>query len=89
MRERGGTVSTLTVDVADVLARFDELVAAAEQGIEVIVQRNGEGPRARFVVDKTVTQPKRRIAGLGAGRNGWMAPDFDDPLPDSFWLGEE
>ena len=29
-----------------------------------------------------------RVAGLGKG-SIHMAPDFDAPLPDSFWLGEE
>jgi hypothetical protein len=29
-----------------------------------------------------------RIPGLHAGQY-WIAEDFDAPLPDSFWLGEE
>lgn len=29
-----------------------------------------------------------RIPGLHAGLV-WISPDFNDPLPDSFWLGEE
>ena len=33
-------------------------------------------------------QPTRRIAGLHAGQT-WVSDDFDAPLPDSFWLGEE
>jgi hypothetical protein len=32
-------------------------------------------------------QPQHRVAGLGKGRM-LIADDFDDPLPDSFWLGE-
>ena len=31
---------------------------------------------------------KKRVAGLGKGTIE-MASDFDDPLPDSFWLDEE
>lgn len=35
------------------------------------------------------TAPEQpRIAGLHAGL-GWISPDFNDPLPDEFWLGEE
>jgi len=34
------------------------------------------------------TLPKKRILGLHAGQI-WIADDFDAPLPDSFWLGEE
>lgn len=46
---------------------------------------------------KTVTErfnapqkPKllKRQAGLGRG-TVWMSDDFDDELPDSFWLGED
>lgn len=29
-----------------------------------------------------------RIAGLHAGE-GWIGEDFDEPLPDDFWLGRE
>jgi hypothetical protein len=31
--------------------------------------------------------PQKRIAGLGRGTMA-IADDFDDPLPNSFWLGE-
>ena len=33
-------------------------------------------------------QPKRRISGLHEGQ-GWMSEDFNQPLPDEFWMGEE
>lgn len=33
-------------------------------------------------------QPKRRIFGLHEGQ-GWMSEDFNEPLPDEFWMGEE
>ncbi len=36
---------------------------------------------------KTEAQPCKRMAGLGKGTIV-MADDFDDPLPDAFWLGE-
>jgi hypothetical protein len=29
-----------------------------------------------------------RVAGLFAGMPYFMADDFDEPLPDSFWTGE-
>lgn len=32
-------------------------------------------------------QPRTRIAGLGKGTIV-IADDFDEPLPDAFWLGE-
>lgn len=30
----------------------------------------------------------QRVAGLHAGM-AWMSDDFDEPLPDEFWLGTE
>jgi len=33
-------------------------------------------------------QPEKRVLGLHAGQT-WIADDFDSPLPESFWLGEE
>ena len=32
-------------------------------------------------------QPRQRIAGLGKGTIV-IADDFDEPLPETFWLGE-
>jgi hypothetical protein len=32
-------------------------------------------------------QPRKRIAGLGKGTI-IIAEDFDEPLPEAFWLGE-
>ncbi len=50
-----------------------------------------EGQHAKTLVEVTqdaAANQKPRIAGLHAGM-GWMSDDFDDELPDSFWLGEE
>lgn len=33
----------------------------------------------------SVKARSQRILGLHEGQ-GWISPDFDDPLPDSFWL---
>ena len=47
------------------------------------------------VVDAALAQlepapvlPATRIPDLHAGQT-WVSDDFDAPLPDSFWLGEE
>ena len=37
---------------------------------------------------QTESQLRKRIAGLGQGTMV-IADDFDEPLPDAFWLGEE
>ncbi len=33
--------------------------------------------------------PRPRVLGAFAGRPYRMADDFDEPLPDEFWTGEE
>ncbi len=33
-------------------------------------------------------KPKARVLGLHEGQI-WVADDFDAPLPDVFWMGEE
>lgn len=38
--------------------------------------------------DTPSTLKKPRVLGLREGQM-WMADDFDAPLPDSFWFGEE
>lgn len=33
------------------------------------------------------SQPRPRLLGLHTGQV-WISEDFDEPLPDEFWLGE-
>jgi len=44
--------------------------------------------QAEISADKESTAPEQRISGLGKGQ-WWVADDFDAPLPDDFWLGED
>jgi antitoxin (DNA-binding transcriptional repressor) of toxin-antitoxin stability system len=47
----------------------------------------GNTPIARLTAEAK-TETKKRIPGLHAGTT-WLSDDFDERLPDSFWLGEE
>lgn len=39
---------------------------------------------------KTADFPQTtRTPGLSRGSVMWISDDFDDPLPDEFWLGKE
>ncbi|MGD0092477.1 MAG: DUF2281 domain-containing protein [Planctomycetota bacterium] len=31
---------------------------------------------------------EKRVLGLHRG-SAWVSPDFDEPLPDEFWMGKE
>ncbi|ALF54351.1 hypothetical protein ACX27_18320 [Nostoc piscinale CENA21] len=37
--------------------------------------------------EKNQETPQQRILGLNEGQI-WMSDDFNDPLPDEFWMGE-
>jgi mRNA-degrading endonuclease RelE of RelBE toxin-antitoxin system len=37
--------------------------------------------------DQPQQAPQKRVLGLSQGKI-WISDDFNDPLPDEFWLGE-
>ncbi len=77
---------TKTVSISEAQSQLQGLLALTRNGDEVIIEENGE-PLARLVpIEKF--EPKQRILGLREGQV-WTSDDFDDELPDSFWLGEE
>ena len=64
---------------------LSKLIARVEQGEEIVIARNGR-PVARLVP----IAKQDRAAAFGSMRGKiWIADDFDAPLPDSFWLGED
>lgn len=77
---------TQTVNIDKVEKQLAELLAIVEHNGEIVIAQNGK-PLARL---EAVTQPKKkkRIAGLNRGMI-WTSEDFDEPLPDEFWLGRE
>lgn len=52
-------------------------------GVEIILTE-GSIPIARLV--PIVSSPMTRIAGLHADAI-WTSNDFDEPLPEAFWVG--
>ncbi len=63
-----------------------DLVSWVKSGTEVVLTENRR-PVAR-VVASAPTPGAVRTAGLHRGAMT-MAPDFDEPLPEDFWTGEE
>jgi antitoxin (DNA-binding transcriptional repressor) of toxin-antitoxin stability system len=74
---------TTAIDVRELPARLDEAIALASAGGEVILV-DGTSPRARLV---PIVPVPPRIPGLHPGAIQ-LAPDFDAPLPEDFWLGQ-
>ena len=65
-----------------------------QEAIEFILAlpRDEQAQIAHMLIDE-MSKPKepqlqKRIPGLYTGEI-WVSDDFDEPLPDEFWLGEE
>jgi prevent-host-death family protein len=73
-----------TVSVHEAKTHLSRLLQQVEAGEEVIIARGGE-PIARLVpiTVRLPREPGRLKDAVVIGAN------FDDPLPDAFWLDEE
>lgn len=79
-------MSATTVDVHEAQARLLQLLALALQGDDVVIAQDNI-PLVRLV--PVEPQPaKGRIAGLHKGAIR-MSADFNESLPEEFWLGAE
>jgi len=83
-----------TFDIEKKLLDLGTILALVEQNHEIILTA-GNTPIARLSQwiesDKNHlnnTAPKVPQPGLHPGAI-WMSEDFDEPLSDAFWLGEE
>jgi prevent-host-death family protein len=75
-----------TIEIQDARDRLPELVREAARGADVVLTDAGV-PIARLAAISHPC-PAARIPGLHAGEPYWMSDDFNEPLPDEFWLGE-
>jgi antitoxin (DNA-binding transcriptional repressor) of toxin-antitoxin stability system len=78
----GDIMSPKIVTVEEAGARLLELISLAEQGEEVVIAYEDQ-PKVKLVPIRR--DPQKRVFGQHRGKI-WMRPDFDDPLPESFWL---
>lgn len=77
-------MATTTIDIGKTPMQLADLLSLTLQGTEVIIAR-GDQTLARLV---PVTPQKPRIGNLNPGSIS-TTEDFDAPLPDDFWMGEE
>lgn len=75
-----------TVTIEEAEGHLSELIESANAGDEVILAKGGE-PVAKLVALPRANKEKR-VFGEYRGRIR-MSEDFDEPLPDDFWLGGE
>ena len=81
----------MTIDVQEIQTQFSQLLERVGAGEEIIIERDGQ-PIARLLPPEHNGtngngDEKPRVPGLSRGEI-WVSDDFDDPLPDEFWLGE-
>jgi len=76
-------MSAKTVDIHEAQTQLLHLMTLALKGGDVVIAKDNV-PLIRLVPVKS--PGKRRIAGLHQGAMR-MHADFNDPLPDEFWLG--
>jgi prevent-host-death family protein len=74
-----------TVNIYEAKTQLSKLVDLASSGTDVIIARAGK-PVARLTTLKEEKRPL--VYGLLAGE-GWIADDFNDPLPDDILAGFE
>lgn len=68
-----------TVNIYEAKTQLSKLVDEAAAGKDVVISRNGR-PVARLVA---INKNRKRMVGFGALEGkGWIADDFDAPLPD-------
>lgn len=77
-------MATTTVDIGKTPIQLADLLSLTSQGTEVIIAKDDQ-TLARLV---PVVQQKTRIGNLNPGSIS-TSEDFDAPLPDEFWLGDE
>ena len=76
---------TKTIDIHTSLMSLEELALLVRKGAEIILT-DASTPLARLI---PVSKPlKARIPELHAGATQ-TSDDFDKPLPDEFWIGNE
>ncbi len=78
-------VSMKTIELQIPIPSVEELLELARKESGVILTKFGQ-PVAQVI--PVPERPKKRIAPLHPG--AWVVnDDFDEPLPDEFWLGKE
>jgi antitoxin (DNA-binding transcriptional repressor) of toxin-antitoxin stability system len=70
-----------TIDIRNEPTDLDNLLSLIAEGTEVLLT-DGDTPVARLV------PIGKRVAGLHTGAI-WTSEDFDQPLPEEFWTGNQ
>lgn len=75
----------LSITLEEAKNNFDSFIEKLDQGEEIIISRQNAAQIKLVLLPEL---PKKRQFGQFRGQIK-IADDFDDPLTDSFWLGEQ
>lgn len=78
---------TQTIDIAKEQMNIKELLSLLKEDTEIVLTE-GNTPIARLLSVKPSGSNSPRIPDLHPNAI-IISEDFDEPLPDKFWLGEE
>jgi antitoxin (DNA-binding transcriptional repressor) of toxin-antitoxin stability system len=76
-------IAIRTMTVRDIQTHLPQILSMISAGDEVIISENDK-PLAKIVPIQK--KGDKRVAGLNKGKIQ-VSPDFDDDLPENFWLG--
>jgi hypothetical protein len=71
----------------DIFHQLDEMNLDELKQVMAYIQQRQITVTKISIPESKDEQPSKRTPGLTPGI--WMSDDFDEELPDSFWLGEE
>jgi antitoxin (DNA-binding transcriptional repressor) of toxin-antitoxin stability system len=72
-----------TITLQEAQQCLPELIVLVEQGEDVFITHESL-PTVKLIISSTI--PKKRQFGQYAGKSQ-MSDDFNESLPESFWLG--
>lgn len=78
-------METRNVNITEAQNQLPALLELALAGNEIVITEDDK-PLVKLV--PVGVPKKKRVAGLNRGKIS-MSEDFDAPLPDEFWLGQE
>ena len=73
--------SQIVNNTEEIIAKLQNLPPQQQQQVVDFIEFLGQ----KYIHPKPV---KKRVLGLSKGKI-WMSDDFNEPLPDEFWTGEQ
>lgn len=78
-------MSTKVITINELQNKISEMLECIAVGDKIIIKKDNK-PFARLIPFSN--RENKRVAGLNKGEI-WISDDFDEPLPDSFWMNEQ